>query len=342
MTQQISRYYVYLKKSIRGPFAPGEIASLPGFARNTLVCPENALGQWREAMLEASFQELIAAPPAPPSKPRPPMTPEAAEETASRSLLEKAISKNARLENDVREMRRDYAREKHSFEETLRRKDSEISALTEKLKRAIAGAQAAKGEHPSWETLYKTLKKRSEEKLAEATQAIAEKTEEAARLRERLMTSAGNADAAIRKERASADARAAELQKQLDDLRSQLEEKDLLERTLGENISSLVAKNEEFQRIMLDERRDYEEQAKKFCDEIGRMRADLKWRDQETVKLREELSGAISKLRELEASEELKSREQEEVYDVLKAKLKLLSGYFENLEARVKYAFRKA
>lgn len=339
MTLPISRYYVYMKKSIRGPFAPGEIASQPGFTKNTLVCPENALGQWREAAQEAPFQELIAAPP---SKPRPPMTPEAAEETASRSLLEKAITKNARLENEVKDMRRDYAKQKHSFEESLRRKDSEISALTEKLKRAIAGAQAVRGEHPSWETLYKTLKKRSEEKLTEATQAIAEKAEETARLRERLMISADNADAALKKERADADARTAEFQKQLDDLKSQLEEKDLLARTLEENISSLVAKNEEFQRIMLDERRDYEEQAKKFCDEIGRMRADLKWRDQETAKLREELSGAIAKLRELETSEELKSREQEEVYDVLKAKLKLLSGYFENLEARVKYAFKKA
>ena len=60
------------------------------------------------------------------------------------------------------------------------------------------------------------------------------------------------------------------------------------------------------------------------------------------AKIREELFSAVNKLKEFEAVDEIKSREQEELYDVLGAKLKLLSGYFENLEARVKYAFRKA
>ncbi|MDA8244522.1 MAG: hypothetical protein M0025_10445 [Elusimicrobia bacterium] len=342
MTQQISRYYVYIKKSIRGPFYPKDIAAQPGFGRGSLVCPEKALGQWREAFMEPVFQEMLETPLQTLSKPRPPLTAEAAEETASRSLLEKAISKNARLENDVKELKRSYAKEKHGFEEELRRKNAEIGALAEKLKRSIANAQAVKGEHPSWEALYKTLKKRSEEKLAEATQALAEKAAENAKLHERLMLTADNADAALKKEQAASAQRAHELEKELHELRSQLEEKDLLARTLGDNITSLVGKNEEFQSIMLEERRDNEERSRKLSEEIGRLRADLKWRDQELAKLRDEFSGAVNKLKELETMDDIKSREQAELYDVIAAKLKLLSGYFENLEARVKYAFRKA
>jgi len=342
MTEQLSRYYLYIKKSIRGPFYPKDAALQPGFGRGTLVCPEKFLGQWREASLEPVFQSLIETPPNAPQKTRPPMTVEAAEETASRSLLEKAIAKNAQLEREVKDLRKSYHTEKHTFEETLKRKESEIHALTDKLRRSINNAQAARGEHPSWEVLYKTLKKRSEDKLAEATQALAEKTGEICHLKERLMTSAEGAAAALRKAEAASAEKICALEGQLDELKSQVEEKDMLARTLGDNIASLVGKNEEFQKIMFDERRDYEEQSRKFCDEIGRLRADLKWRDQETVKMRDELFDAMQKIKEFEAVDEIKSREQEELYDVLSAKLKLLSGYFENLEARVKYAFRKA
>ena len=40
--------------------------------------------------------------------------------------------------------------------------------------------------------------------------------------------------------------------------------------------------------------------------------------------------------------EGIKTREQEELYGVLSSKLKILSGYFDNLEARVKFVFNKA
>ncbi|OGR72903.1 MAG: hypothetical protein A2089_05975 [Elusimicrobia bacterium GWD2_63_28] len=342
MTEQISRYYLYIKKSIRGPFYVKDAALQPGFTRSTLVCPERSLGQWREASLEPVFQALLETPPQASVKPRPPMTAEAAEETASRSLLEKAIAKNAQLEREVKDLRKAYHSEKHTFEENLKRKETEVQALTEKLKRSISNAQAVRGEHPSWETLYKTLKKRSEEKLCEATQALAEKTGELSKLRERLMDAAETGSAALKKTEGAAAEQISALQDEIEELRSQVEEKEMLAKTLADNISSLVGKNEEFQKIMFDERRDYEEQSKKFCEEIGRLRSDLKWRDQEMVKMRDELFDAMQKIKEVEAVDHLKSREQEELYDVLGAKLKLLSGYFENLEARVKYAFKKA
>lgn len=341
MTEPILRYYAYIKKSIRGPFYPKDAALQQGFDRSTLVCPEKALGQWREAAFEAAFQALLEVPPQAPVKPRPPMTLEAAEETASRSLLEKAINKNAALERDVKELRKLYNTEKHNFEEALRKKEGEAKALTEKLRRSIDNTQSVK-EHPSWEMLYKTLKKRSEEKLCEATQALAEKITEAARMKERLQASAEAARINQNKYENAAAAGAAKLQEELKELRSQLEEKEMLAATFKDNVTSLLGKNEEFQRIMLDERRDAEDRATKFCEEIGRLNADLKWRDQEAAKIREELFEAMNRIKEFEAVDEIKSREQEELYGVLSSKMKLLSGYFENLEARVKFAFKKA
>ncbi len=342
MPEPILRYYVYIKKSIRGPFTPRDAAMEPGFSRSSLVCTEKTIGQWREASLEAAFQSLLQTPPLAPAKPRPPMTAEAAEETAPLALLEKAISKNSGLESDVKDLRRAYHTEKTSFEETLRQKDGEIRALTEKLKRTVESSQSMKGEHPSWEALYKTVKKRSEEKLFEATQSLAEKMSEAACLKERLQAAAENSAAALRKAEEIHVQKISGLEKEIHELKSQAEEREMLAKTYSDNISSLVGKNEEFQCIMFDERRDYEEQSKKFCEEIGSLHADIKWRDQEMCKVREELFEAVNRIKEFEAVAHIKSLEQDELYGALSSKLKQLSGYFESLESRVKYAFRKA
>ncbi len=342
MTEPILRYYAYIKKTIRGPFYPKDAALQQGFSRSTLVCQEKALGQWREAAYEPAFQALLETPPQAPAKPRPPMTVEAAEETASRSLLEKAINKNAQLEHEVKELRKSYHAEKRNFEETLKTKDGEVRALTEKLKRSIDNAHNIQGEHPSWETLYKTIKKRAEDKLSQATQALSEKTSEIIRMKEGLQEAAENNRAALQKADSLHAKQLGGLEEEMKELRSQYEEKDMLARTYNDNMTSLLGKNEEFQRIMLDEKRDAEERAKNFCEEIGRLRSDIKWRDQELGKIREELFDALNRVKEFEAVGEIKSREQEELYGVLSSKLKLLSGYFENLEARVKFAFKKA
>ena len=87
MTDPLSRYFAFTKRSIKGPFYPKDLAQLPGFGRNTLVCPESALGQWKEAYLEGAFQALLE--PAGQAKPKPPLTHEAADDQAVRSLLEK-------------------------------------------------------------------------------------------------------------------------------------------------------------------------------------------------------------------------------------------------------------
>jgi chromosome segregation ATPase len=339
-----SRYYAYTKKSIRGPFTSRDITQLPGFSKNTLVCPENALGQWREAAQENVFQNYFDALPdyGAPEKPKPPVSAAQTEGAALRSLLEKGIAKNAALENEVRTLRREYMQEKKRFEEDSSKKDSEIKNLVSKLKRSNEAASGISTEHPSWEMLYKTLKKRSEEKLFEATQALSEKTGEIIRLKNQMQSMVDNYEVSKRKNSDEETNKVSAVKEQLNNLTNQLEEKEMVVLTMNDNMSSLLGKNEEFQRIMLDERHDYEEQSKKFCEEIGALRSELTWKTQETVKIREELAETLNRLKEFEATENIKTREQEELYGILHSKIKILSGYFENLESRVKYIFKKA
>jgi len=337
-------YYAYTKKSIRGPFPPRDITQLPGFSKSTLVCPENAIGQWREAAVEDVFQSCFEAPqpPAPAPKVKAPFSIEQAEGLAIRSLLEKGIAKNADLENELRALRREYADEKKHFEDETRAKDAEIKSLVDKLKRSTEALHGISREHPSWEVLYKTLKKNSEEKLFAATQALSEKTGENDRLQKQLQELRDGHEAAKRRITQDEESKKSAIAAQIADLKSQLEEKEMVVLTLSDNMSSLLAKNEEFQRIMLDERRDYEAQSKKFCEEIGALRSELSWKNQESEKINQELGDTLRRLNELEAVESIKTRQQEELYGVIHSKLKILTGYFENLESRVKYIFTKA
>ena len=338
MTDPISRFFAFTKRSIKGPFYPKDLAQLPGFGRNTLVCPEAALGQWKEAYLESAFQALLE--PAGQAKPRPPLTHETADDRAVRSLLEKAIHKNSQLDNDVREMKREYGREKKRFEEESRKKDQEIKALAEKLKRTAA-AQTALNEHPSWEHLYKTLKKRADEKIFEATQAVAEKSEENLRLRSQIQNMVDTYEDSKRNLLEKGAKTQAETADTIKELSSELEEKELIIRTMADNMQSVLGKSEDFQHIMLDERRDYEEQNTRFCEEIGKLKGEVKWKQQELDRLKTDLFDALNKIHEFESAGDLKTREQEELYGVIHAKVKILTGYFENLESRLKYAFKK-
>ncbi|MFA6433531.1 MAG: hypothetical protein WCW52_02430 [Elusimicrobiales bacterium] len=341
MTEPIFRYFAFTKRSIKGPFYPKDLAQLPDFGRNTLVCPEAALGQWREAYLESAFRPLLEYAAAPPARPGPALTPMAADDRAVRDLLEKAILKNSQLEAAVKEMKREYAREKKQFEETLKKKDTEIKTLTEGMKRASA-ARTAQKEHPSWETLYKVLKKRADEKFIEASQTISEKSEEVLRLRAQIRNMA---DAYEDSKRGLLEKTSGERDKSREELKtltSELEEKEMAVRTLTDSMRSVLGKNEEFQRIMLDERRDYEAQNTRFCEEIGKLKGESKWKQQEIDRLNSELFEAQNKIKEFESVSEIKNREQEEVYGVIQAKIGLLYGYFENLESRLKYAFRKS
>jgi chromosome segregation ATPase len=339
MAQVPVRYFAFTKRSIKGPFSPQDIARLPGFGRATLVCPEAALGQWREAHLEEPFQPLFDMPSLPPVKPQPPLTHEAADDKAVRSLLEKAILKNSQLENEVRGMKREYGQEKRHFEDDLKKKDAEIRTLTEKLKRTV---QAAQSEHPSWEQLYKTLKKRADDKFFDAAEALSEKTEEVLRLKSQIQNMVDTYEDSKNELRDKKSKERDEASAELRNLRSELEEKDMALSTMTDNLQSVLRKSEEFQHIMLNERKESEEQNARFCEEIGKLKGELKWKQQELDQFKAELCEVRKKLVEAESADDLKYREQDEFYGVIQAKVKILSAYFDTLESRLKFAFKKA
>ncbi|MCG2724895.1 MAG: hypothetical protein L6420_01340 [Elusimicrobia bacterium] len=327
--EQISKYYAYIKRSIRGPFYPKELAQIPGFNKNSLICPEKSLGQWREAYLEPAFHLFLAGYSAPQNLPG-----HISDETkALRPVLEKTLRKNFQFENEVKNLKQQYSAEKRHFENELRKRDSEIATLIEKLKRASSNARA-NAEHPSWETLYKTYKKRSEEKNSATIQNLSEQTEEVSKLRTQIRNLS---DEYSDYKRDSKEL----LNKQIKEFKSELEDKESFIKNYQSNLESMLNKNEEFQTIMLDERRDYEIRSKNFCEEIGKLKSEIKWKHKENNQLKEELFAALNKLKEFESIGNIKTAEQKEFYNAIRSKIKLLSGYFENLESKVKYTFGK-
>ena len=199
----------------------------------------------------------------------------------------------------------------------------------------------AQAEHPSWEQLYKTLKKRADDKIFEATQALSEKGEENLRLRSQIQNMVDNYEDSKRGLLEKGAKAQAETADKIKELSSALEEKELIIKTMADSMQSVLGKSEDFQHIMLDERRDYEEQNTRFCEEIGKLKGEIKWKQQELDKLKSDLFDALNKIHEFESSDDMKTREQEELYGVIHAKVRILTGYFENLESRLKYAFKK-
>jgi len=325
--EQISKYYAYIKRSIRGPFYPKELAQIPGFNKSSLVCPERALGQWREAYLEPAFHLFLAGHSAPSTPP----TPVNAETTALRPILDRTLRKNHHFENEVNDLKQQYSVQKRHFENELQKKDEEIKNLVEKLKRASSNARA-NAEHPSWETLYKTYKKRSEEKNSGVIQDLAEQTEEVIKLKTQLRD--------LSDEYSDYKKDSEELlNKTIKEFKSEIEDKDAALRNHDSVMESMLNKNEEFQTIMMDERRDYEIRSKEFCEEIGKLKSEIKWRNKENNQLKDDLFEAFNKLKEFESIGNIKAAEQKELYHAIRSKIKLLSGYFENLESKVKYIF---
>ncbi|PIS46949.1 MAG: hypothetical protein COT17_05915 [Elusimicrobia bacterium CG08_land_8_20_14_0_20_51_18] len=336
------KYWAFIKKTIRGPFLPKDIAGIPGFDRHTLVCLENQLGKWKEAAFEEDFRLYLEFQPvrdaaAAPAIPKA----QEMENKAVKNILEKSINKNAHLENEVRKIRREYDLQKRNFQQTLEKKEMETKLLTEKVKH-LSGKITLAMEHPSWENLYKELKRRTEGKLDELQKENSRKHEETNRLKNQIQNLINKYEEI---KNSGNEKHAAELnavRQENMELRNAIEEKELIISTMEENISSLISKSQEFQKILLEERKEYEAKSVNFCDEIGKLRSDVKWKDEELSDLRSELKETLSKLKEIESVDQIKTREQEELFNVIHHKIKILTDYFENLESRIRFNPKKA
>ncbi len=132
-----------------------------------------------------------------------------------------------------------------------------------------------------------------------------------------------------------------ELAKKTKEFESEMEDKAVFIKNHHDAMESMMNKNEEFQTIMMDERRDYEIRSREFCEEIGKLKSEIKWRNKENNQLKDDLFEAYNKLKEFEALGNIKAAEQKATYNAIRSKIKLLSGYFENLENKVRYTFGK-
>ena len=249
--EHISKHYAYIKRSIRGPFYPKELAQIPGFNKNSLVCPEKALGQWSEAYLEPAFHIFLTNPVS-----QNPARHISDEVKALRPVLEKTLRKNLKFENEINNLKHQYSNEKRHFENELLKKNNDIKNLVEKLKRASANARA-NAEHPSWETIYKTYKKRCEEKYSVTIQNLSQQTEEVSKLRIQIRD-LSDEYADYKKDSEEI------LNKKIKEFESEMEDKEVFSRNHHDAMESMLNKNEEFQNIMMDERRDYEIRSKNF------------------------------------------------------------------------------
>jgi len=171
MESKTPKYWVYLNNTVQGPFHPMRLPSLPGFKKNTLICPEYALGQWKEAEEEPSLKIRSVSD----------WAQSANEEYGSqRILLERAIENNYGLDEELKTLKIKHAEEIQSLTKQLQEKEARLMETLEK-----SGKRTSENipEHPLWETLYKTLKNRLEGKIKHLSEQLGARDMEIMRLR---------------------------------------------------------------------------------------------------------------------------------------------------------------
>lgn len=177
------KYYAYINKAIRGPLSAKELAKLHGFDHNSLVCTEEHFGHWMDVstieefsfIFDPSFYDVSAET----AENKDPIEDaeqvshtESEDANAYKAVLEKAIVVNGDLEKEIKKLKQQYEEDKVSFANILKKRDSIIHELQEKLK------HAPKPESPTWEGLYKAAKQRNDELTGEFTKKLNDKEDE--------------------------------------------------------------------------------------------------------------------------------------------------------------------
>ncbi|GAB4030607.1 MAG: hypothetical protein Fur0012_06790 [Elusimicrobiota bacterium] len=332
-----SKYWAYIRKNIVGPFEARKISEIPGFNQHTLVCPEKSLGQWRECSCEEDFSVYLQLRSVSNQAEKEMVKKAVTENEAFKKILEQTLIRNRGFEKELENLSSQYRQARQEFEKSLKEKDETIkalkTALEEEKKKNLELSRA-----PSWERLYDELKHASEQKLAKLRAEKESYLNEIDSLKNRIQSTVNAYEASKNKITEKFLSEKNELLAENARLKAMLEEKETVTISLNENIRTLIAKNNEFHRMLTEEKAENEKRIYASIGEISKLKTDLSSANAENARLREEISQLSNKLKILDEAGSKKEQEQEEIFKIIHSKIKLLNAYFSGLENRLKKA----
>ncbi|MFH1619277.1 MAG: hypothetical protein ABIG11_05165 [bacterium] len=324
MPEQLPRYWVYLDKTVLGPFLPKDISRLPGFTAVALVSPENALGQWREAAAEPPLREICATAAA--RSAHIATDEKDPEGKALTSILEKTLRKNADLEDEICSLRNRCESSISDMAQELKRKEDSIRGLSQELEKAGKCALTPEG-HPSWENIYREMKNQLENKLKRMAEQLGAREAELLRIKKQLEKSPDN-----RNSQEIPDI----------DLKKQVSDRDTRINCLDSRLASALERSSELQKLISDEKEDFERRMQKISEENGMLMTRLSWKERELEQSAREKTGLALRIKELETGVGSSAPQAKSDLALLRGRLAALRENlesFENLKTGIRDAF---
>lgn len=317
------KYWIFIDRTIKGPFNANEIKNINGFDENTLVCPENAIGHWKEAKY---IKELNLSYRTENIKTDIYKNTEEVELSLIKTLLDKTMEKNAELEREISEKESLYRQKIRELEVKLEEKNREIKFLYSKLTEFKDKINKIDTK-PDWEKLYRKLKKNSYEKIAKLEKEILNlKKQNQELLSERELLKHSN------KEMNKNYQKLLSLKDELNQLNSKLNYKEAIIMKMETEQKNLVNKLNEFSKLLASNEREKELKIKEFCSEIDSLKAELNRKEQENKQLKSELDRKEKLIKKLTDALNESKNEHSDLIDKLKNKIKTLKIQNSNLK----------
>ncbi len=330
-------YWAYIKKSIVGPFTPQKISEMPGFNSHTLICPQDALGQWKECSKEEDFSIPMQVKEASAHPGKEIIKKAIAENEAFKNILEKTLEKNRIFENEIEKLKIQQKQTKEEFEISLKEKDETIKALRETLEEEKRKNEKF-SKAPSWERLYEELRISSKQQMEKVRIEKQAYINEIDSLKNKIQAALNAYETSKNKITEKFISEKNSLLAEISRLKAKSEDREEMLISMKENIKTLVAKNNELQKIIAEEKIDKDKQNSQRISEISNLNTELAMTKSENEKLKEELENLKEKMRILNEEGTKKDQEQEEIFKMIHSKIKLLNAYFSGVENKLKRA----
>lgn len=330
-------YWAYIKKNIVGPFTPQKISEIPGFNSHTLVCPQNALGQWRECAKEDDFSIPLQVKELSDNTEKDIIKKAITENEAFKNILEKTLEKNEIFAREIENLRSQYRETKEELEKSLKQRDETIKVLRdafEEEKRKNEKISKA----PPWERLYEELKISSRQQIEKMRAEKQTYLNEIESLKNKIQAALNAYEASKNRISEKFISERNSLLAEIAKLKAKAEDREEMLISMKEDIRTLVAKNNELQKIISEEKIEKDRQNSAHIGEISRLKTELANTKSENEKLKEELENLKEKMRILNEEDSKKEQEQEEIFKTIHSKIKLLNSYFSGLENKLKKA----